>query len=331
MARLDWYIRAGLKPRHLQLLVAIDDLGQLTKVAELLNVTQPAVSKALNELQTGLGLKLFDRTGRGLTPTAYGECLIRHARSILADLSVTGEELQALAAGRTSKVNLGALPAAAGAIVPRALALLQKESPGTSVFIREGSMDLLLQELRAGTIDLICGTLPAKRVGLDVDEKVLTEDNTVAVVGPQHPFAKRIDVTWSDLVEFPWVLPPSGSLLQAPLLATFRRHGVPLPSTYIETLSANVIQSFIHETDSIAFLSGSIASDYEQRGLLSILTLALPRLVRPVGVLWLAHRPPNEVTCQLVACMEKAAANMSPHVPVYDEPEDEFETLPEGV
>lgn len=325
MAKLDWYIRAGLKPRHLQLLVAIDDLGQLTKVAELLNVTQPAISKALNELQNGLGLKLFDRTGRGLSPTPYGECLIRHARSILADLSTTGEELQALVAGRTSKVNLGALPAAAGSIVPRALAILQRESPTTSVFIREGSLDVLLQELRNGDIDLICGTLPAKRVGVDVEEKVLTEDNTVAVVGPQHPFAGVSQVCWKDLAEFPWVLPPSGSLLQVPLLAMFRRHGVPLPTTYIETLSANVIQSFIHETNSIAFLSGSIASDYEQRGLLSTLSLSLPRLVRPVGVLWLAHRSPSDACKQLISSLDEAASHMSPHAPCFDEPAGEFE------
>lgn len=325
MAKLDWYIRAGLKPRHLQLLVAIDDLGQLTKVAELLNITQPAVSKAINELQNGLGLKLFERTGRGLSPTLYGECLIRHARSILAELSVTGEELQALVEGRASKVNLGALPAAAGSIVPRALAILQRESPSTSVFVREGTLDVLLQELRTGHIDLICGTLPAKRAGADIEEKILTEDNTVAVVGPQHPFAGAGEVCWKDLAEFPWVLPPSGSLLQVPLLAMFRRHGVPLPTTYIETLSANVIQSFIHETNSIAFLSGSIASDYEERGLLSTLTLSLPRLVRPVGVLWLAHRAPNEACNQLIVSLEAAASRMSPHVPCYDEPDEALE------
>jgi len=318
MAKLDWYIRAGLKPRHLQLLVAIDDLGQLTKVAELLNVTQPAVSKSLNELQSGLNLKLFERTGRGLTPTVFGECLIRYARSILNDFTLLGEELNALTTGCTRRVRLGVLPAAAGQIVPRALGLLQQESPLTTVYIRESNMDALLQEMRIGNIDLLCGTLPDKHLGLDIDEKVLTDDNTVIVVGPSHPLAGREQVAWCDLAGFPWVLPPSGSLLKTPLLAAIRRNGLSLPTVYVETLSPNVIVGLLQETDSIAFMSGTIASSYQKHNLLSIIDLDLPQLVRPVGVLWLTHRPLSKAASELITCLETVASSVHLHTP-YDE------------
>ena len=87
MAQLDSYIRTDLKPRHLHLLVALDNIRNLGRVAEYMHVTQPAVSKSLAELERGVGLRLFERTARGVHPTIYGECLIRHARSMLTDLA----------------------------------------------------------------------------------------------------------------------------------------------------------------------------------------------------------------------------------------------------
>jgi DNA-binding transcriptional LysR family regulator len=311
LARLDWYVRVGLKPRHLQLLVAIDDLRQLGKVAELMNITQPAVSKTLAELQNGLGLKLFDRTGRGLVPTIYGACLIRHARAILKDLTETAEELHALSAGSEGKVRLGALPAAAASLVPRGLALLKAMAPTATVFVREGTMDVLTQELRAGNLDLFCGTLLVNREGLEIEEKVLLEDRTVAVVGRRHPLVARRKVEWVDLGGFPWVLPPQESLLREPLISAFRQHDVALPSNYIETLSPNVIQNYIHFTDAIAFMSALVAVQYQQRNLLSVLPLELPPLVRPVGVVWAARRQLSKGAKLMMVALEEAAAEMS--------------------
>src|SRR5215468_12019136 len=89
MAQLDAYMRTSFKPRHLRLLVALDELRHLGKAAASINVSQPAVSKALGELERGLGLRLFERTARGVNPTAYGECMIRHARVMLSELAQT--------------------------------------------------------------------------------------------------------------------------------------------------------------------------------------------------------------------------------------------------
>ena len=71
MPNLDWYMRASLRPRHLQLLTALDDVRHVGRVAASLNVSQPAVSKTLAELEKGLGVKLFERTARGVHPTIY--------------------------------------------------------------------------------------------------------------------------------------------------------------------------------------------------------------------------------------------------------------------
>ena len=164
MAQLDWYMRANLKPRHLQMLVSLDDYRNIGKVAASLNVTQPAVSKALGELERGLGLGLFERGARGVNPTAYGECLIRHARTVLRNLAQARDELRDLMQGASGKVAVGALPAAAPALLPRAVAGLKAHSPGTTVFIREGTMDVLLAELRMAPMSGIEPSMMPTRV-----------------------------------------------------------------------------------------------------------------------------------------------------------------------
>ena len=82
-----WFIRARLKTRQLLLLVAMEEEGNIHRAAQMLNMTQPAASKLLKDLEDMLGVQLFDRLPRGMRPTWYGETMIRHARMALASLS----------------------------------------------------------------------------------------------------------------------------------------------------------------------------------------------------------------------------------------------------
>ena len=312
MAKLDWYIRAGLKMRHLQMLVALDDLRHQGKVAAFMNVTQPALSKAMAELQAGLGHQVFERTGRGLRPTAYGEGLIRHARRILQDLSEAGEELHALATGTSRKLRVGALPASASWLVPRALVLFKEASPKSSIAVREATMDILLNELRLGNLDLVVGTLPTRQMGADLEETPLFDDATSLVARTQHPLAvSKSPPTWAKLAEYPWVLPPHDSLLRQPLLVAFASYGVEPPMNFVESLSLNVTLNYLQSSSAIASLPASLARKYSALNALSILPVRLPRLVRPVGLLWLRSHLLADGDRFFVRCVEEAARELA--------------------
>ena len=95
-----WFIRARLKTRQLLLLVALAEEGNIHRASQVLNMTQPAASKLLKDLEDVLEVPLFDRLPRGMRPTWYGETMIRHARVVLASLNQAHEELTALKAGR---------------------------------------------------------------------------------------------------------------------------------------------------------------------------------------------------------------------------------------
>lgn len=311
MAKLDWYIRAGLKMRHLQVLVALDDLRNQRQVAAYMNVTQPALSKTMAELQAGLGHQLFERTGRGLKPTHYGECMIRHARRILQDLSDAGEELAAMATGTSRKVRVGTLPASAYWLVPRALTLFKQASPLAAIAVRESTMDVLLQELRLGNLDMIVGTLPSRNLGIDLEEKTLVDDATVVVANVDHPLAANPSPSWKLLAEYPWVLPPHDSLLPQPLLVTFAAFGVDPPVNFIETLSVNVTLNYLKGSNAIATLPASLARMHAENGVLAILPVKPSRLVRPVGLLWLRSHAASDADRQFIDCLEQAATELS--------------------
>jgi DNA-binding transcriptional LysR family regulator len=312
MAQLDWYIRANLKPRHLQILVALDDLRNLGKVALSLHVSQPAISLTLGDMERGLGLKLFERNARGVQPTVYGECLIRQARIILASLAQARDELHSLISGSSGRTTLGALPATTPFLVPQAVMQLKSHSPNTTVAVHEGSMETLLPSLRRGNIDLIVGRLLNDRsVADDLDEKILFEGSSSLVVRSDHRLAGQAELSWQHLQEYPWVLPPLGSIPREPLEVALQHNNVSMPANAIETLSTNVIVNCLQSTDSIGFLSRVVALHYCHLGILKMLPLALPNVLRPIGITWRRDVALSPSSLQLIAALEQTSANLS--------------------
>jgi DNA-binding transcriptional LysR family regulator len=306
MAQLDWYIRANLKPKHLQLLVALDDLRHLGRVAAALHVSQPAVSIALAELEKGLGLKLFERTPRGVVPNSYGECLIRHARVVLDALAEARDELHALQTGASGKISIGALPAVTPGLIPQALLLLKQDAPNTRVVVQEGPMETILPELRRNALDMVVGRLVPSDLAGDLLDEALDPGSMVLVVARKHPLVAKKKLEWQDLAGYPWVLPPVGSLQREPLESALQQNGCSLPGNYVETLSVHVVTGYLQASDAIGSLSRVAAHHYIKTGVLAQLPLALPDPQRPIGMMWSRHRPVSPAVLALKDCLRRA-------------------------
>ncbi len=312
MAQIDRFFRAHLKPRHLQLLVTLDELRNLGKAAKALHVSQPAVSLALGELERGLGVRLFERTARGVNPTVYGECLIRQAGSMQSSLNQTRDELRALMSGAAGRCSVGALPAMTPALVPKALALLKQTAPTTTVSLHEGTMDVLLPALRRGALDFIVGRLHSDTLVDDgLAEKALFDGTSALVVRTGHPLARRRRVDWRELGEFAWILPPVGSLPREPLDLAFHQHGAGLPSNTVETLSTHVILAYLQSTDAIGLLSRVAAQHYNDLKLLSVLPLELPHVLRPIGLTWRRGTSLSPAAQQFMRAIEETSARLT--------------------
>ncbi|MGE0803320.1 MAG: LysR family transcriptional regulator [Lautropia sp.] len=304
---LERFLLGGLKTRHMALLIALDEERRMGKVAARTHVTQSAVSKALAELESALGLPLFERSPRGLEPTAYGECLIRHLREWQRGLDTAREELRGLALGLAGRIHVGVLPAAAAVLLPRGLVAMKSRLPETSVVVREGPLDLLVSELRRGRIDLIVGTLMPRQVQHDLEETVLADVAPTLVVRKGHPLLRRRRPSWTDLAALPWVLPHPGSLMRQPLEEMLQRAGVPLPRSVIETVSVQVIGAYVAATQAVAVVPRDVARHYSALGLTRSLPLELPPLIRPQGVIRSRTRPVLPAARVLMECLREIA------------------------
>lgn len=290
MNSLDWYIRSQLKLRHLQLLVALDDLRNVGKVANYLHVSQPAVSKSLSELENNIGLKLFQRTAHGMQPTIYGNSMVLYSKKILTELGKARDELRALVSGLEGKVSIGVLPGAAVVVLPEAISQLKQESPVTGIAIMEGDMGTLKPKLLSGEIEIIIGILPDEQHQADMEHIFLYQDKMVLAAGSQHPLAKQKNISWNDLYNTPWILPPYGSLTRQPIEDEFRRHQLSLPLNYIESISTMVNIGILRQGNTVAFLPNAVASYYAKMGQLAILPPSISKLRQDVGILHMKNQ-----------------------------------------
>src|SRR3977135_1336589 len=170
-ARLERWIARKFRLRHVELIAALYECRSILKASRRLNLTQPTLTKALQDVETTLDLPLFERTNRGLEPTPprdltkgrparalrlvgrtnrgleptpYGEIFARHAKIVLAQLRHAAEELENLRVGYSGKGTVGTLLAASASILPDAIARLKMERPAVAISVMVGTYDHLV-------------------------------------------------------------------------------------------------------------------------------------------------------------------------------------------
>ncbi|MEO6886539.1 MAG: LysR family transcriptional regulator, partial [Jatrophihabitantaceae bacterium] len=141
-----------LKLRHLVLVDALTEHGTLVAAATQLRVTQPVLTRALQEVEQILGVPLYDRGPRGVRPTIYGTAFTEHARSVLAQLTQAGRHVAELADAGLGTVTVGTHLAGSNLLLPRAIARMKRERPHVTVIIHEATPEALLTDLEAGRV-----------------------------------------------------------------------------------------------------------------------------------------------------------------------------------
>ncbi|WP_300683055.1 LysR substrate-binding domain-containing protein [Nocardioides sp.] len=249
-----------LKLRHLLFVDALSEQGSVVGASAALRVTQPVVTRGLHELEEILGVKLYERGPRGITPTEFGEAFTAHARAVLAQLTQAARHVEELADAGRGQVVVGTHLAGSNLLIPRAIARLKQSRPGLTVIVREGGSDSLLVDLTAGRVDLIVGRLTGPAVE-GTRRRALYDESIQFVVGHHHPMAGRATVGLSELEAFPWILPGTDTVLRQELEAFFLTRGFVVPSNTVETTSYLTVRQLLIETDMIAAMPSLIGSD----------------------------------------------------------------------
>jgi DNA-binding transcriptional LysR family regulator len=309
-------LQLRLKLRQLRVFLAVAEHGTLLKAAEYLHMSQPAVTKYVSDLELIVGARLFSRSSRGVTPTAFGEILIEHATLIMTELRQVSEKLSALSTGHAGSVVVGTLLAAAPRLLPRATALFKEQRPRLTVTITEGTNDRLLPALRQNALDLVVGRLPEARDLQDLDHEVLYDDPVHLVVRSSHKLARVRKLGLADLLDQQWILPPPQTTLRHQVEEAFRLEHLQPPGQLIETVSILTIRALLLETDVVAVLPHQVIKSDEELGLVKVLGIGIPTALRPVGITRRAGKqltPAAELFCQClrIASRDLVSSNKS--------------------
>lgn len=307
---IDRVLRSNLKLKHLQLVVALDEFRHLGRSAEFLSLTQPAVSKSLAEIEKMFGLELFIRSTRGTRPTAYGEQVVRFARSVLVDFDRTCDDIASVASGGAGRIRVGAMVVATPGLLVGAVDRLKVSSPQTTVSIEEGDLTRLLPRLRTGELDFIVGRLEPGYSSPDLETEALYADPMRVVVAADHPLATVARPTWRDLAALPWVVPPAWASSRVKLNQMFYKHKLQPPADIIETSSFLVTMTFMRKRGCVCFVASEVAHYLESIGLGHTLALEVPIELPSVGIILLRNGLRTPVASTLIDALHEQAMDI---------------------
>lgn len=270
--------------RQLSNLVAVADCGNITHAAAELHISQPALTKSIRDLETSLGVSLFDREPRGVRPTASGDSLIAHARTVLAEIRRANADLDLIRDVATGNVLVGAAPVVVADLLPRALARFLEISPDVNVAVSEGTNQDLMPALRSGTLDMVIGPLMPDGPDPACTEQVLYYNELAIVARAQHPLAGASRLTFADLAGQEWILPPRSAAPRGQLDNAFRREGVEPPARAVESSSMSCVRALLMETDRLTVLPPQIVRLEQKLGLVTVLPVDWSAPSRPMGI-----------------------------------------------
>jgi LysR family transcriptional activator of glutamate synthase operon len=185
--------------RQLRYVVALAEERSFTRAASKVLVAQPALSQQIAKLEAELGVPLVDRTTRRVGMTEAGERLVEHARRVLKQVDVAHEELADLAGLRSGRLTIGASQTVGGFDLLGLLATFHRRYPAVDLALREDLSLSLAAQLRADELDLAFITIPAGPATEGLDRRVVSSEEMVAVLPPDHELSRRRKLQVTDL------------------------------------------------------------------------------------------------------------------------------------
>lgn len=273
-----------IRLRHLHTFVAVAQQGTLGRAAETLNLSQPALSKTLNELEQLTGTRLFERGRLGAQLTLVGEQFLTHAVKVLDALNTAGQALNRKEGLSSDIVRIGALPTAALGILPSVIGQFHQQQKDITLQVATMNNTMLLAGLKSGEIDIGIGRMSDPELMSGLNYELLFLESLKLVVRPGHPLLQET-VTLSRVMEWPVVVSPKGTLPRQNAEALLQSQGCKIPTGCIETLSASLSRQLTVDYDYVWFVPSGAVKDDLRRGLLAALPIPTQGAGEPIGIL----------------------------------------------
>lgn len=305
-------------PRHLKMgelrvFQAVLEHRSFRKAAAVLHLTQPAVTKAIASLEETLEVRLFDRVANGVEPTIHGRSFAPRAAGIFDELRRAAQDLTLISSGAKGNLRVGIVPMPAIPFLPVALNRLLQEHPGVLASVVEERETELLDRLRRRDIEVAILRMSLVDAAEDLDMVPLLDERLCVIANQDHPLAARQALTWSELLEHRWVMPPADCFFYEHVLRTLHQLDLPMPQHAVEAMSIHIQFAMVLHAGLLSFGMRSQVSFAPGKEFLVRLPYELPVRGHPVAALTLKSHTPSPLAQQLIAHM-RALAAPSPNV-----------------
>ena len=283
---------------QLQSLIAVSENPSFDAAARSLSISQPSLHRSARELERELRRSLYRRTATGVTTTPYGSELARRVQVALGEIEYGLDEIQAARGNVVSRIAIGNIPHSATQILSNAIKEFLSRYPTARVRIVDGHYEDLLNELRAGKLDLLYGVLRRPDWATDVEEELLFANHYVVVARHGHPLHRLERVRHRDLADFRWIMPGPLTPRQQALHRMLR--GVCAePKISLETTSLQIYRTILAATDQLTLMS-RFEAKLNDIGALAQLPFRSPHLRRFDGIATRIGWQPTRIHLQFI-------------------------------
>ncbi|MCS5721673.1 LysR family transcriptional regulator [Herbiconiux sp. CPCC 203407] len=315
-----------VRMRHFVLVQAVAEHGTLSGAAAELGVTQPYVTRSLQELEAAIGTVLFDRGPRGVTPTPQGQIFVEYAAAVLNTMRQAGERLDDFALGAsTGLVRVGVNLATVHMLLPEAILRFKETASWVTISLVEEYQNALRAMLSRNELDMLVGRIPTERSSENQYLR-LYEDPLVLAVRKEHPMLGR-DVGVPDLMDLPWIVPGYSSVFRSEIDGLFLVHGLSQPRNLIESSTITATRPILRRIDAVAVLPRSLVLADPALAPLSVTVDTVPR---EIGITIRGGAVEDPVLTDFIACVVTVARELSeqPQLSSDRNPADAAETSP---
>jgi DNA-binding transcriptional LysR family regulator len=309
---MKWNDRIGrrLKLHDLHVLMAVTEMGSMGKAAERLAVSQPSVSKAISDMEHTIGVRLLDRTSKGVEATAYGRALLRRGLAAFEELREGIKEIEALADPTAGEVRVGCPDVFTGGLMSAVIDHFSRQYPRVIVHvIAVNNVTQEFRQLRDRAVDFLLAGFPISYADDDLDVEILYEHRPSVVAGRNSRWARRRKIELAELAEEPWLLPREGIFVSL-LTEAFRAQGLVIPRFGVRSYSVHQRMMLLATDRFISAEVGSVLRFHTDRFAIKVLPVNLAIRPWPVGIVTLKNRTVSPVVQNFLNSVRKVGKSI---------------------
>jgi DNA-binding transcriptional LysR family regulator len=299
-------IERRLKLHDLRVLISVVQAGSMGKAAERLGTSQPAVSRTIADLEHALGVRLLDRSPRGIEATPSGRALIARGVAAFDELRQGVKDIEFLADPTTGEVRIGASIAAAVGFVCAVIDRLSRRYPRLVFEVMEVDTDAATRALEERKVDLVIAHIIRPVDEERMHAEVLLIEPHVVVVGATSPWARRRRLRLVDLIDQLWMLPPPDSPFGSVVREAFNANGLALPRTVVTSFFP-VRNALLTTGRFVTMVPRVVLAFPANNPTLAGLPIELPMTRRPLGIVTLKGRTLSPVAQMFIDNARKLA------------------------